>query len=349
MRPGLSSSRRGCEQMKVLVTGGTGFIGSHSVAALLSQGHQVRLLVRSRDRVARSLSPLGVAEAESVLGDVTVPGSVEEAMAGCDAVLHAAAIYSFDARAAARIREVNVRGTEIVLGAAVRAGLDPIVHVSSYVALLPPGGAVLTPDSPVTRPHGAYSRSKAESELVARRHQEQGAPVVITYPGGVIGPHDPYLGESNRTMVEFINNGLTMRGGGMWVDVRDVAKVHAAVMEPGRGPRRYMITGHYIALTDLTAALREIAGHHGRMVALPAGAAQAIGRMADFVQHIVPGRLPLAYEGMWIAALQPHCDDSRTVKELGITPRDLRETLADTVRWLADQGHISLTQARKAA
>lgn len=335
--------------MKVLVTGGTGFIGSHSVAALLSQGHQVRLLVRSRDRVGRSLSPLGVAEAESVLGDVTVPGSVEEAMAGCDAVLHAAAIYSFDSRAAAHMREVNVRGAETVLGTAVRAGLDPIVHVSSYVALLPPGGAVLTPDSPVKRPHGAYSLSKAESERVARRYQEQGAPVVITYPGGVIGPHDPYLGESNRTMAEFATTGVTMRGGGMWVDVRDVAKVHAAVMEPGRGPRRYMITGHYITLPDLAAALREMAGHPGRIVVLPAGAAQAIGRMADLVQHIVPGRVPLGYEGMWIAALQPHCDDSRTVKELGITPRDLRETLADTVRWLADQGHISLSRAQEAA
>jgi nucleoside-diphosphate-sugar epimerase len=81
-----------------------------------------------------------------------------------------------------------------------------------------------------------YSRSKAESEQVARRHQEQGIPVVITYPGGVIGPHDPYLGKSNRTMIEFATSGDTMRGGGNWVDVRDVAKVDAAVMEPGRAP-----------------------------------------------------------------------------------------------------------------
>jgi len=70
--------------MKVLVTGGTGFVGSHSVAALVSLGHQVRLLVRSRDRVVRSLSPLGVADVESVVGDVTAPGSVEEAMPHCD-------------------------------------------------------------------------------------------------------------------------------------------------------------------------------------------------------------------------------------------------------------------------
>jgi dihydroflavonol-4-reductase len=99
-------------------------------------------------------------------------------------------------RSASRIHQANVRAAETVLGAAVRMGLDPVVHVSSYVALLPPEkpGAVLTPDSPVTRPGGAYSRSKAESEQAARRHQEQGAPVVIVYPGGVIGPDDPYLG-----------------------------------------------------------------------------------------------------------------------------------------------------------
>ena len=111
--------------MKVLVTGGTGFVGSHSVAALVARGHQVRLLVRSPDQVARSLSPLGVADVESVVGDVTAPQPVEEAMAGCDAVLHAAAVYSVDPRAATRIRETNVRATEIVLGAAVRMGWIP--------------------------------------------------------------------------------------------------------------------------------------------------------------------------------------------------------------------------------
>jgi dihydroflavonol-4-reductase len=228
--------------------------------------------VRSRDRVARSLSPLGVADVESVLGDVTAPGSVEEAMADCDAVLHAAAVYTVDPREASRIRETNLRATEIVLGAAVRMGLDPVVHVSSYVALLPPEprGAVLTPDSPVGRPSGAYCQSKAESEQVARRYQEQGAPVTIVYPGGVIGPDDPYLGDSNRVLVEGAKSGLAMRGGGPTVDVRDVAAVLAAVMESGRGPRRFMITGHYIAMPDLIAMLQQKKNSAGRPVAVRA-------------------------------------------------------------------------------
>jgi dihydroflavonol-4-reductase len=288
-----------------------------------------------------------VAEVESVLGDVTASASVEEAMAGCDAVLHAAAVYSVDPRAASRVRETNLRATEIVLAAAVRMGLDPVVHVSSYVALLPPEpqGAVLTPDSRVGRPGGAYCRSKAESEQVARRYQEQGAPVVIVYPGGVIGPDDPYLGDSNRGIVEFAKSGLTMRGGAPMVDVRDVAAVHAAVMEPGRGPRRYMIAGHYIALPDLIAMLQQITGHRSRIVAMPAGVTLAVGRVADLMQRLMPARLPFSYESIWIGALQPHCDDSRTASELGITARDLRVTLADTVHWLADQGHLRVAQA----
>jgi len=114
-----------------------------------------------------------------------------------------------------------------------------------------------------------------------------------------------------------------MRGGGPIVDVRDVAAVHAALMEPGRGPRRFMIAGHYVAMPDLIAMLQEITGRRTRIVAMPAGLALAAGRAADLVQRLVPSRLPLNYEGPWILSLQAHCDDSKTVSELGVIPRDL--------------------------
>lgn len=156
----------------------------------------------------------------------------------------------------------------------------------------------------------------------------------------MIGPDDPYLGETSRTITEFAKSGLAMRGGGPIVDVRDVAAVHAAVMEPGRGPRRYMITGHYVALPDLIAMLQQITGRHCRIVAMPVGLTLAFGRVADLMQRVIPGRLPFNHEGVWITSLRAHCDDSKTVSELGVTPRDLRVTLADTVQWLADQGHL---------
>src|SRR5262249_15028402 len=159
--------------MRVLVTGGTGYVGSHSIAALVRAGHRVRVLARSPERVAAALEPLGVDGVETVIGDVTDPAAVERALEGCDAVLHAASVFSLDARKADEMRTVNVRGTEVVLDTAYRRGLDPIVFVSSELALLPPvDGAVLTPDSPVGQTDWAYCRSKADSELVARRYQD---------------------------------------------------------------------------------------------------------------------------------------------------------------------------------
>jgi nucleoside-diphosphate-sugar epimerase len=153
----------------------------------------VRLLVRARQRVAAALAPLGLqaADLDTTVGDVTDPAAIDQAVRGCEALVHAGSVYSLDSRDAGRIRQVNVRGTDLVLGAAHRAGLDPIVYVSSIVAMLPSGGRALTPDSPTGHPPGPYLGSKAEAERVARRYQEAGAPVVITYPATVLGPHDP--------------------------------------------------------------------------------------------------------------------------------------------------------------
>ena len=173
--------------MRILVTGGTGYVGSHAAAALHADGHAVRLLVRRPERVPAALSPLGVGpDAVDIrVGDVLDARSVATALEGCEAVLHAAAVYSFDPRDARGIRETNVRATEVVLGAANRLGLDPIVHVSSYGALLPPNGSVLGPDEPLKQPSDPYCASKAAAERVARDLQTKGAPVTIVQPVGL--------------------------------------------------------------------------------------------------------------------------------------------------------------------
>jgi dihydroflavonol-4-reductase len=93
--------------MRVLVTGGTGFVGCHTVAALLGHGHHVRLLVRDARRIAPALGPLGIATVDAVVGDVTDPATVERAMRGCQAVVHAAAVYALDPRRAAVMAHTN--------------------------------------------------------------------------------------------------------------------------------------------------------------------------------------------------------------------------------------------------
>ena len=135
--------------MRVLVTGGTGYVGCHTVAALAGQGHQVRLLVRARDRIAPALDPLGVAGADVVVGDVTSAAAVEQAVPGCDAVVHVASVFSLDPRRAAVMQQANPAGAETVLGAAQRHGLDPVVYVSTMGVFVPVTTARLDAGTPL--------------------------------------------------------------------------------------------------------------------------------------------------------------------------------------------------------
>ena len=338
--------------MFVLVTGGTGYVGSHAVAALTEAGHRVRLLARSPGRVTAALAPLGVEGIETSVGDVTDAVAVQRALDRCEAVVHAASVFSMDPRRAEEMHKVNVRGTDIVLGTAHHLGMDPIVHVSSELALLPPAKEqVVTPDSPVGQSGWPYSRSKADSELVARRYQDGGAPVVSVMPAAVWGPHDPHFGEG----VTLATNVLKRRfpvvpPGGMHIaDVRDVAAVLSAVMTPGRGQRRYLIGGHYVSMPDLVRMLADLSGRRLPFATFPSWFLAAFGRTADVVQRRVKTRLPWNAEGIWVLNCAARCDDSKTRNEFALEPRPLRETFADTVRWLVEVGHLTPREAGRLA
>jgi nucleoside-diphosphate-sugar epimerase len=338
--------------MRVLVTGGTGYVGSHSVAALTGAGHEVRVLARSPERIAATLESPGADGIEAAVGDVTDPASVERALNGCDAVLHTASVFSMDPRRADEMRRVNVRGTENVLGTAHRLGIDPIVHVSSEVALLPAvEGELLTADSPAQRPAGTYSQTKADSELVARGFQAQGAPVVSIMPAAIWGPSDPNFGEGVTLAANILRNRfpIIMSGGMHITDVRDVAAVNAAVMVPGQGPRAYLVTGHYISMPDIVRTLADLTGRRIRFVVFPSWFLAGFGQTADFFQRRLKTRLPWSSEAIWIMNCQAHCDDSKTRNELGLEPRPLQDTFADTVHWLIEVGKLSQRQAGRLA
>jgi dihydroflavonol-4-reductase len=341
--------------MRVLVTGGTGFVGTHTVAALLEAGHDVKLLVRSPERVRASFEPLGVErDLEAVAGDVTEPDTVERAMPGCDAALHGASVFTLDARKGDLMRRVNVAGTEHVLSAAVRHGLDPIVHVSSELAVLPPdGGAPLEPASPVHPPpeRYVYCHTKGLSELVARRLQSEGAPVVSMMPPTMLGPHDPHLGEGPLLARSVLRRLIpaTTSGGLEIADVRDVARAIAATVEPGRGPRSYLLGGHYLTVRDILRTLGELTGRRFPAIPVPKRLMLGVGSAADAVQRHTEARMPWSRESVWIVNWGARCDDARARAELGFEPRPIEETFAETVRWLVAAGHVTPRQAGRLA
>jgi len=329
--------------MKVMITGGTGFVGCHTVAELIRNGHEVKLLVRRPESVEPALKPFGITSVDTVTGDVTDPATVREAVRGCDATIHCGSVYSLDSRAADRIINTNIAGTRNVIEAALDMGHDPVIHVSSFVALIGQKYAVLTPCSEPGSPEGTYFSSKADSDKVARVFQNQGAPVVITYPGSVWGPNDPHLGESCQMATSILRRlwSVTPKGIVCISDVRDLGQMHAAIVEKGRGPRRYIAPAHNVSIKEAMGAISSATARKLPTLSLPAGLLLGPMKALDFLQCYLPFRFPVNFQAVYCTGLSSKMDDSDTRRDFGIKPRPLEETFADTIRWMVENGHLA--------
>ena len=335
--------------MRVLVTGATGFIGAWSAKAIVDAGHDVRLFVRDPGKVASTVGTLGVGEAEVATGDITDEASVADALAGCDAVVHCAALVSTSRRHAAAMMATNVQGSSNVLGAAARLRLDPIVHVSSIAALFDPRATVLRIDSGVSGAGaGAYGRSKASVEEYARSLQTDGAPVVVTYPGMVLGPPaGSAFGESAVGVEKLLQYGFTPTSAGAWpiIDVRDLAAVHAACLEPGLGPRRFLVGGQHTPLPAVMASLRRLTGRRLPSLAIPGVALRQLGRAVDTATRVLPVETVFTHSAMEQLTRVRPTDDSAVVVDLGISYRPIDETLRASIDGLLTIGRITPRQA----
>jgi nucleoside-diphosphate-sugar epimerase len=336
--------------MLVALTGGTGFVGSHTAVALLEAGHRVRLLVRDASKLKRVFDSRGVVVDDFLVGDVTDPATVDQLLAGCDAVVHAAAVVALEAARANEVRDTNERSVELVVGGAARRGLRPIVYVSSAGALFTPGGPPLHGDSPVGVTSTAYGESKARAERYVRGLQQAGAPILTVYPTGVIGPDDPGLTEANRALSIFLDLVAPVTTSGYQpVDVRDLARLHVVLVESGLHVGRYMAAGEYAPWNDLYDRVERLTGRRLRRVPMPAMLLRGAGRIADVVKRVAPFDLPLTLESMLFATRWPTADASATERDLNVRFRDLDETLRDTYRWLFRAGHLTERQIGKLA
>jgi dihydroflavonol-4-reductase len=320
--------------MRVLVTGGTGFVGGWTAKAIADAGHSVRFLVRTPAKLQTSVAKLGVDVSDYVAGDIKDRDSVRKALTGCDAVVHSAALVATDPRQTPQMLSTNMQGAGNVLGQAVQLGLDPIIHVSSFTALFHPDLETLTADLPVVGGTDGYGISKAQVEIYARGLQDAGAPVNITYPGMVLGPPvGDQFGEAGEGVKAALQIHTIPGRSAAWlvIDVRDVAAVHAALLEPGRGPRRYMVGGHRVPVAELANMLGQVAGTPVVSVPVPDTVLRVAGTLLDLAGPYLPFDNPFTAAGMQYYTQMPESDDSPSGQELGITYRDPRTTLADTV------------------
>jgi dihydroflavonol-4-reductase len=243
-----------------LVTGASGFLGSHLVRALAERGDELRLLARR----GSNLEPLAEIEHERATGDVTDRRAVRRAMDGVARVFHVAGRTSLRARDREAVFDTNLRGARVVFEEALAAEVERVVHTSTVGAIgvaKPRGTADETTPFTIGHLGLAYVNSKHEAELEAFRLAAHGLPVVIVNPTFVLGPDDP-TGTSMGLVRRFLLGQIPayVDGGLNIVDVRDVATGHLLADEKGEVAERYILGGRNFTLDRLFADLARISG-----------------------------------------------------------------------------------------
>ncbi|HEY7412733.1 MAG TPA: NAD-dependent epimerase/dehydratase family protein [Vicinamibacteria bacterium] len=325
--------------MKVLLTGGTGFLGKSVARALDAAGHELRVLARPTSDL-RGL-PAGAAV---VQGDVTDAASYRRAAEGCRGVVHLAALVKMWVPERERFDEVNVGGLRHALAAAAENGAR-LVYTSSFIAVGPSGPepAEETRVHPGRGFRNDYERTKARADAVAREAAAGGADVVMLYPGVVYGPGE--LTDGNLVVRMLSDHGrgklagIVGPGDRRWsyAYVDDVARAHAAALERGERGQRYFLGGADATLVELFAAWQEVAGVAAPTRHIPYAAARALGWLL-WLWAEVTGHPPLLTHQV-VDVFREHwaIGTAKAERELGYEPRPLRDGLQATWRWLREQ------------
>ena len=326
-------------QPLTLVTGGTGFVGSAVARALLARGHRVRALVRpGSDRT--NLARLDVALA---VGDLTDPGSLAQAVAGCDHVMHVAADYRIWVPDPEAMLLANVTGTRALMLAAREAGVGRVVYCSSVAALgLTNDGSPANETTPVDEAKvvGIYKKSKYRAEQeVLRLVRETGLDAVIVNPAAPVGPRDIKPTPTGRMIADaaagrmpaYLETGLNV------VHVDDVAEGHMLALERGRAGERYILGSENLTLRALLGLVDEVTGRSQRRVRLSRQVLWPVALACEGLARF--GVEPLVTrDHLRMSAKTMFFSHAKAARELGYAPRPARDAVAHAVAWFRDRG-----------
>jgi dihydroflavonol-4-reductase len=315
-----------------LVTGGSGFIGRHVVAALRARGAGVRILdLAPPDDLA--------ADVEFAPGSILDPECLDAAMANVRRVYHLAGIAKLWSRNRSDFDRINTGGTAMVLRAAAAHRVERVVHCSTEAILLPTrrGAGALIDET--VRPDladmpGPYTRSKLAAEQSVLAAVQGGLDALIVNPTVPIGPGDRNLTPPAAMLSMFLNGQspayldcvLNL------VDVRDVAAGMVLAAERGRSGERYILGGENVALKELLTLLEQISGRPMPKHAVPGWLALLSAAVAEWAADLVTGRTPAATrEGVRLALRSGPFDSRKARAVLGYAPRPLHDALSDAV------------------
>jgi dihydroflavonol-4-reductase len=326
--------------MKILVTGATGFVGSHVVRKLLEAGHSVRILRRQISSV-KILEGLKV---ETVLGDVTDRNSVFQAVDGCEAVFHVAGHVSFWRGTREIQNRINVGGTRNAVEACLSHKVRRLVHTSSIAAIgRAPDGEIGDETIPYNWwPYRLnYNNSKFFAEEEVRRGIEKGLDAVIVNPAIVFGPGDLNL-NAGAMVFQAARGRLKIypQGGGCTCSVEDVAEGHVLAFDKGRTGERYILGGKNYSWRDLFSMICEVVGQPPPKIPLPTAAMKAFGFFADALSRVTHKEPAVTPETARITPFKVFYSSDKAVRELGYRISPFRDTIRRTYEWYLANGYI---------
>jgi dihydroflavonol-4-reductase len=336
--------------MKTLVTGATGFLGSHVARQLAARGDQVRVLVR-RSSDLRALDGL---DAERVTGDLRDRSSLDRALAEVTRVFHVAADYRLWARNPREIYESNVTGTRNLLEASRQAGVEKIVYTSTVATIAVPRKHAWPDESTqssVGQMIGHYKRSKFEAEQWAMRAAQSGLPVVIVNPTTPVGPGDWKPTPTGKIVVDFLNGRMPgyVETGLNFVPVEDCAAGHLLASERGQVGERYILGGRNLTLKEVLDMLAAISGLRAPRWKFPHAVAY-VAAGVDAVISSLMGREPqIPLEGVRMARHKMFVDASKATREIGFTPGPIEGALERAVGWYEKNGYVAAQGGHRVA
>ncbi len=327
----------------ILVTGSTGFIGSHLCRALAAQGERVRAF----HRPSSPLAALDGLDLEHAVGDVTQLETLAAALQGVEVVFHAAAQMgrTSDPRQA---YAVTVGGTRNLLEAAQRAGVRRVVHTSSVAALGVPDSAARGAPAPMDEHHTwnydpawwLYGHAKYQAELAVQRAVGGGLDVVMVNPTRVLGAGD--LHRVNGNLVILVARGrvpVAPPGGLNVVHIEDVTRGHLAALEHGRTGERYILGAENLPYARFLTHIAEVTGARAPGIVLPAFLMRLLARPLSLTRGRV--QLPVRGEMLRLAGYYFYYSIDKADRELGWRPAcTVREAIAEAYSWYREQNVI---------
>ena len=332
--------------MLAFVTGATGFLGSHVARALVTQGAELRLLVRPTSDL-RNIEHLN---AERVQGDLRDPVSIEKALAGCEAVFHVAADYRLWVRDPEQMYRSNVEGTRALLQAAQKQCVRRVVYTSSVATMGftsngQADGHLADEESPVSLADmiGHYKRSKFMAEQVAFEAARAGVDVVVVNPTTPVGERDIKPTPTGRIVLDFLKRKFPayVETGLNLVDATECARGHVQAFEKGTSGGRYILGGENLTLKQILDRLAAITGLKSPTVKLPYVFAFATGVVDEMVTGRLLRREPRAtIDAVRMGRKMMFVSSAKAERELGWRTVLVDAALRRSVEWFRGNGYV---------